>query len=1040
LIQNKRISLILLAVFAIMISSCATKKRKDDVSGFKKFYHTFTSKYNGYFNANELMEESFETLEASRQDNYSQILPVFPYTDVDNPKMVASQLDAAIEKVIRVATIHEVGDYVDDCYVLMGKAQYLKQDYETAQETFEFFQEEFNPANPYGSNYKKKKKSTKQKKKERDIEKKNQKKEREKEKEEKEEQRKKEREAKEKAKKEAKKAKEEERKRRKKEREAEEKRRKKEREAKKKNRKKRKRSGGKKKRTKKSEDVKEESKETNQEEPKETNKEEVKVDPVQVENKPSEEVDIPIEEEKEVVVAEDDGEEEYKPKKKEEKKKDETAYSEGMLWLAKTYIEREKYSNAEYLLRKLSQTLTEDKVNREVPAAKAHLYIVQKEYDKAIPELRNAIDIADDGKLKARYAYIIAQLYQKKKDYSNALKAFQEVKDHKGDFRMDFNADLSIAKNGLLAGTDTKDEASRKINKMLGENKYAEFKDQIYFTLGEISLAQNNDSEALINFTQSVRNNNNNLPLKAEAYYYMATLNFDKEEYVDAKYYYDSTLIRMNKLDERYAEVSQYAKNLSRIASNIETIELQDSLLALGSLPQDELDKLADKLVLEQREASALKEAEQKNNTDLKKGNLGVSDSRQTNRKRNFGTSKFFAYNTSAKEKGAKEFNKRWGDRKLEDNWRRSSSQSFNSFDEEGTSEENEVEITDAERKRALADVPTNPAALEKSNAKIEAALYDLGVAFRGAVKNYQKSAEALEELVSRYPKSEKILDAYYYLYLSYTDLGNTSKAAYYKNKIVQEFPESKFAKSLQDPNYLASLNDEKKSVSLFYDNTYALFENGNYSEVKNRIEESQTLFGKENEMKAKFGLLSAMVTGAEVGKEGYIKALQDVITRYPNTPQKIRAQEIMRFLKGDSDAFDVVEIKEVDDIFDLEEEKLHYVAIIVYESDTKKFTDAKISVSNFNKKFYKTKKLQISDIFLNRDEGAQIILVRKFKNMKESMDYFDTVEKNKGEYIKGTEIAYDVYPITQRNYRKVISERSASKYRVFFEKNYQKK
>ena len=1033
MIQNKRISFILLALIAIMISSCATKKRKDEVSGFKKFYHTFTSKYNGYFNANELMEESFATLEASRQDNYNQILPVYSYTDVENPKMVASQLDAAIEKVIRVATIHEVGDYVDDCYVLMGKAQYLKQDYETAQETFEYFQEEFNPANPYGSNYKKKKKSSKQKKKERDIEKKNQKEEKEREREEREEKKKKEREAKEKAREAEKKAKEEERKRKKKEREEEAKRRKKEREAKKKARKKGKRTR-KKTTNDKEEETKEEQKVENEEAKEETTKEITQ--PV-IEEEP------PVEEEKEVVVAEDDGEEEYKPKKKEDKKKDETAYSEGMLWLAKTYIEREKYSNAEYLLRKLSQTLTDDKVTREVPVAKAHLYISQKEYDKAIPELRQAIEIADDGKLKARYAYIIAQLYQKNKDYANALKAFQDVKDHKGDFRMDFNADLSIAKNGLLAGTDTNDQASRKINKMLGESKYSEFKDQIYFTLGEIALAQNNEAEALTYFTQSIKFNTNNLSLKAEAYYFMATLNFEKEAYVTAKYYYDSTLLSMNKADERYLEVSQYAKNLTRIASNIETIELQDSLLALSGMSQEELDKLADKLVLEQRAASAAAEVETEKSgkAGSKFGNLGgVSDSRQTSRSRGFGQSKFFAYNLAAKEKGAKEFNKRWGDRKLEDNWRRASSQSFNSFDDDGEVEEEDISITDAERKRALADIPSNPASLEKANAKIEEALYDLGVAFRGAVKNYDKSVEALEKLVLRYPQSEKILDAYYYLYLSYSDLNNSAKADYYRNKIISEFPDSRFAKALQDPNYLASLKDENNSVELYYDNTYALFEDGKYSAVKSRIETSESIFGKENEMKAQFGLLSAMVTGAEAGKEGYIKALQDVITRYPNTPQKVRAQEIMRFLKGDGDAFDVVEIKEVDDIFDLEEDKLHYVAIVVYESDASKFTNAKIAVSNFNKKFYKTKKLQISDIFLNRDDGTQIILVRKFKNMKESMDYFDTVAKNKSEYIKGEDIAYDIYPVTQRNYRKIISERSVSKYRVFFENNYKKK
>ena len=1032
MIQNKRISFILLAVMAIMISSCATKKRKDEVSGFKKFYHTFTSKYNGYFNANELMEESFATLETSRQDNYNQILPIYTYTDVDNPKMVASQLDLAIEKVIRVATIHELGEYVDDCYVLMGKAQYLKQDYETAQETFEFFQEEFNPANPYGSNYKKKKKSIKQRKRDRDIEKENQKELKKKEKEKKEEQREKDREEKEKLKKEAKKAKEESRKKRKKEKKEEEKRRKKEREDRKKSNKRNKKSGGKKKRATKDEKEKEETESI-------IEVEERKADLVKDETSSEVESELNLmeEDQKEVAVSEDVGEEEVIPNKKKEKKEDNTAYSEGMLWLAKTYIERGKYSNAEYLLRKLSQSMVKKEVEREIPVAKSYLYMVQKEYDKAIPELRKAIDVSNDGKLKARYAYIIAQLYQKKNDYANALSAFQEVKDHKGNFRMDFNADLSIEKNGLLAGTESNELASKKINKMLGEEKYSEFRDQIYFTLGEISLAQNNDKEALINFTLSIRNNLNNPPLKSEAYYYLGTLNFEKEEYVAAKYYYDSTLMSMNKLDERYSEVSLYTKNLSRIARNIETIELQDSLLFLSGLSQEKLDKLADMLVLEQRVAD---EEVEKNKSKGKTSQPKMGSGRQNSRKRGFGNSKFFAYNLAAKEKGANEFRKRWGDRKLEDNWRRLDSQSFNTFDDEDVEEEEEKEITDAERKRALVDVPSTPASLEKANAAIEEALYDLGIAFRGAVKNYQKSVDALEKLVVRYPQSEKILDVYYYLYLSYSDLGNSSKAEYYKNRIIQEFPDSRFAKALQDPNYFASLKDENNSVELYYDNTYELFDNGEYINVKNRIAESETLFGKENAMKAKFGLLSAMVTGAEEGIKGYIKALQDVITRHPDTPQQIRAQEIMRFLKGDSDAFEVVEIKEVDDIFDLEENKLHYVAIVVYESDNEKFTDAKIAVSNFNKRYYRTKKLQISDIFLNRDEGSQIILIRKFKNMKESMDYYDTVEKNKVDYIKGTEVAFDVYPITQRNYRKIISERSASKYRVFFQKNYKKK
>ena len=112
-----------------------------------KMYHNTTAKYNGYFNADVLLTESILVLESEHQDNYNQVLPVYKVMAHDNPASKAADLDKAIEKVSVVATLHEPSQWVDDCYVLMGKAQFIKQDYESAQNTFEYFLEEFNPIN-----------------------------------------------------------------------------------------------------------------------------------------------------------------------------------------------------------------------------------------------------------------------------------------------------------------------------------------------------------------------------------------------------------------------------------------------------------------------------------------------------------------------------------------------------------------------------------------------------------------------------------------------------------------------------------------------------------------------------------------------------------------------------------------------------------------------------------------------------------------------------------------------------------------------------
>lgn len=1040
MIQNRKYQALLLGLIVCFAVGCSTQKRKGEVSKFKKFYHTFTSKYNGYFNANELMKESIATLEASHQDNFNQILPVYTYVEADNPKSVASDLDLAIEKVTRVATIHSVGDYVDDCYVLMGKAQYLKQDYETAEETFQYFQQEFDPKNPNGSNYKNKAKSSKQKKKEREIERKNKKKELEEAKKEERKRKDEERKVREKKKKEEKKAKEKERERIQKEREEEKKRKKKERERAKKGKKKKKkgkrltreeRAAAKKAKEAAEKAAKEKAaaeKAAKELADKQAAEEEVnKIEPVidPVDESTGEPKEIDEEEEKD-----------SKDEKKDKKEEDDTAYSEGMLWMARTYIEREKYSNAEFILRKLDQSTLKKDVRREVAPAYAHLYISQKEYDKAIPWLDKAIETAKDGKLKARYAYILAQLYQKKKDYANALMAFEQVKKHKGDFRMDFNADLSIAKNGLLSGSESAAQASSKIDRMLKEDKYEEFRDQIYFTLGELAVAQNNKPEALKNFRLSVQNNTENGPLLTEAYYQIAQLSLVNEEYVDAKYYYDSTLLHMPKQDERHIEVSRYAANLSNIAKYIESIDRQDSLLRISEMSEDEQRKIAEKIIIEEKKKAA-DVALAKANSPNKNAKAGmVTDRRgKTSRARALGESKFFAYNLKSKEKSLKDFKKQWGDRNLDDNWRRSSTQTF-AIAEDGEEVEETIEISDAEMKRALKDVPSNPAQIKEAHDIIANAMYKLGVEYRTKIENNEKCVATLESLLQKYPDTDKKLDAYYNLYLAYQDMGKQSMANSYKKKLAEEFPDSQYAKILSDPNYLAELNDESNSVEKYYSNTYAYFDQGAYDKVRTRITDVPRLFGMNNPLKAKFSLLNAMVTGKEGGKDAYLKALQEVITRNPNTPEETRAKEIMRFLRGDGQAFDPVDIKEVDGIFDFEPDKLHYAAVVVYAASPDEFTDAKIAISNFNKKYYKTKKLQMQDIFLNKKEGVQLILVRKFKNKDEGMDYLNTVQKNAKDYVD-SKLSYDIYPITQRNYRKMVSERSAKKYKVFFENKY---
>ena len=150
---NKILSYTSFVFVSVFLFACSTTKKKEDVKGIKKLYHNTTARFNGFFNAEELMDQSMVSLREMHVDNYNSILDVYDYVDVDNPQSIKADMDKAIEKVSVVATIHDVSNFVDDCYLLIGKAQYLKQDYIAAEETFQYFEEVFDPKNPYGRAY-----------------------------------------------------------------------------------------------------------------------------------------------------------------------------------------------------------------------------------------------------------------------------------------------------------------------------------------------------------------------------------------------------------------------------------------------------------------------------------------------------------------------------------------------------------------------------------------------------------------------------------------------------------------------------------------------------------------------------------------------------------------------------------------------------------------------------------------------------------------------------------------------------------------------
>ncbi|MDL2314814.1 hypothetical protein LJC16_00965, partial [Bacteroidales bacterium OttesenSCG-928-C19] len=136
-----------LIISAVMIvSSCSTKK-----AGFtNKVYHNTTAHYNVWWNGNESLKEAVKALDKSVKDDYTQILPVYKLGTKQDALKVAPQLDRSLEKGTKGITKHSINingtehvNYISQCYLLMVKAQFYKQEYNTAAFTSQYLISQF---------------------------------------------------------------------------------------------------------------------------------------------------------------------------------------------------------------------------------------------------------------------------------------------------------------------------------------------------------------------------------------------------------------------------------------------------------------------------------------------------------------------------------------------------------------------------------------------------------------------------------------------------------------------------------------------------------------------------------------------------------------------------------------------------------------------------------------------------------------------------------------------------------------------------------
>jgi len=140
----------LLTGIGILFNSCQPTKP----TLVRKAYHNLTAHYNAYFNGNESLKEGLIELNKKADDDYTKILPAFKLGTPENAQSIASYTDKAVKKGSIVIQKHsfaihnkqgkEYCNWIDDSYMLIGKAQFYKRNYTDAAESFNYVIKKFN--------------------------------------------------------------------------------------------------------------------------------------------------------------------------------------------------------------------------------------------------------------------------------------------------------------------------------------------------------------------------------------------------------------------------------------------------------------------------------------------------------------------------------------------------------------------------------------------------------------------------------------------------------------------------------------------------------------------------------------------------------------------------------------------------------------------------------------------------------------------------------------------------------------------------------
>ncbi|MFN8345383.1 MAG: tetratricopeptide repeat protein [Spirosomataceae bacterium] len=586
------------------------------------------------------------------------------------------------------------------------------------------------------------------------------------------------------------------------------------------------------------------------------------------------------------------------------KGRDEEDKQEGLIWLMRAYVETKDYNSALSVAEFLRSQPLNDENTRNYYLVKAYLHQQKQEYPLALGILEETFPLLPKNEATARIHFAAAQMYDLLDKPKAANLHYEAVARNRPSYDLGFFAGMNALQNRALTDASVSTESGFK--RMLNDRKNSDLRDRLYYSMGVIETRKKNYPKAIDFFQQSVQQTTTNTSQVPYTYLEMAKVYYDKlQNYELAKAYFDSSLILLPPNSAQFQKVRDRKEVLDEFVKQITTIRTEDSLQRLSQMNPGTLDKFLDGVI-----ENEIAEQERK----IKEAQKLVAQAQalSTNSVNFDGNpaERFVLYDVTAVNRGKMEFRQRWGNRALEDDWRRSSkvatllSQTENITPASTQKAPTNVPLIGDDLSKMTKDspewkakkdalyrnIPLRKQELDASNQRIEDAYYKLGKIYKFNLEEPENAVKTFEQTLSRFPSSNYKPEIYYLLYLT---VPKTNQEGW-KEKLIAEFPNSSYTRLLtKSSGTVAASGNPELEAQKDYEKILALYQINNFSEAYAQLEMAIVTYAG-SKMEDKYALLRIYLLGKLQGREAYLKALNSFIKDYPTSTLLPRVREVL--------------------------------------------------------------------------------------------------------------------------------------------------